>query len=188
MRFLSLILTTSLITLTPAAKADSKDTLKMLSAVMMGGGLGAMITTCGAGGTQAGGCQMGTLLTMLGGVGLLFGMKEDKPKEVRCYTDATGMQKVVMYGNGGQQTAFVQPAPGQPVVYPATQMPPQYAQNLSGQLVQLCRQPQLISNLNTALIAPPQQALMPAPVNLYPAPPAMVIRSVASDPWAQPTN
>ncbi len=192
MRIKSLILAASLASVNPAAHADSKDTLKMLSAVMMGGGLGAMITSCGkSSGTQ--GCQMGTMLAMMGGVGLLFGMQQEKPKEVRCYTDATGMQKVVMYGNNGQQVPFVQAAPGMPVAYPTTQLPPAYAQNLSGQVMQLCQQPQLLSTMNTAFIAPapaPAPAVMPTqlyPVNsLNAGTPAIILpRSVAADPWAR---
>jgi hypothetical protein len=136
---------------------------------------------------------MGTMLAMMGGIGLLFGMQDDKPKEVRCYTDNTGMHKVVMYGNNGQQVPFVQPAPGQPISYPSTNLPPAYAQNLSGQVMQLCQQPQFIGTMNTAFAAPPGTYPMPTqlqPVNPIGAgtpvvvgAPAILPRSVASEPW-----
>gem|GEM_PF-6231880 len=191
MKIKSLILTLSITAAHPTAHADA-NTLKMLSAMMMGGGLGAMITSCGGSSTGQG-CQMGTMIAMLGGVGLLFGMQQDKPKEVRCYTDATGMQKVILYGNAGQQTTFVQPAPGQTVIYPSTNLPPAYAQNLSGQVVQLCQQPQLLSNVNAALVAPAGTYAMPTqlqptnPVGV--GTPAVILpRSVASDPWAARAN
>ena len=65
-------------------------------------------------------------------------------------------RKAVMYGNSGQQTQFIQPALGQPVVCPQTNLPPAYAQNLSGQVMQLCGQPQLLLNVNAQLAVPQQ--------------------------------
>jgi hypothetical protein len=199
MRFKSVILVMSLVFTAPAY-ANNGEMLKLLSAMMMGGGLGTMITSCGGSSGGGNSCQMGTLLAMMGGIGLLFGMDQNsKPSQVRCLTDATGRTQMMMYGSGGQPVTFVQPAPGAPIAYPSTNLPPAYAQNLSAQAMQICQQPQFIGTMNTAFAAPPGTYALPSQLQPVPvaAPPTTIVggspvvilpRSVASEPWAARSN
>lgn len=141
--------------------AETNDMMKMLSPIMLGGGFGSMMASCGKpGGGQ--GCDMGMMLAMIGMMGMLAGMKQDeKPTEVKCIAQGPA-RTVVIYGGGGVPAAtFSQPAPGQPVVYPSM-MPPQYASNLGGQMMGLCNQPMAISNINNALAMPNPPMWMPA--------------------------